>query len=224
MKPRPGTTPRLALALLVLAPPLAGGLALAGLPGEERREFLERPGQSQVGGRLALAESGLRFSVRSGAADQSLALEPGSVVRFRGPRRAAAIPPLYQVLVGEIARLSGTIRGVTDKAVTLSVPWQAAEVQIARSGVQAVIQRPGEARLFADRFDRIEPTRWTIEGKPEVVEASARDLPDPKRGVGPPAAEPRCSIVSRSRWPPVGSSSGLAIPGKLPRGSSGRWT
>ena len=61
--------------------------------------------------------------------------------------------------MGETARLSGMLRGVTDKAVTLSVPWQAAEVQIARPGVQAVIQRPGEARLFADRFDRIDADR-----------------------------------------------------------------
>src|SRR4051812_20226321 len=100
MKPRPRPTPRLAIALLVLAPPLAGGLAFAGLPGDDRREFLERPGQSQLAGRLALTDSGLKFTAGSGAAEQSLALEPGSVVRFPGSAPvAAAIPPLYQVSV-----------------------------------------------------------------------------------------------------------------------------
>lgn len=185
MKLHPGTLPRLAFALLALAPPLAGGQAFARLPGENPpRELLDRAGQARVEGRLAEAGSELRFSVGSGASERSLALEPGSVLTFEGSAPvAAAIPPLFQVSVGETARLSGMLRGVTDKAVTLSVPWQAAEVQIARSGVQAVIQRPGEARLFADRFNRIDATRWTVEGKPEVLALSGRDASDQQRGV-----------------------------------------
>ena len=190
MRSHPGPLPRLAFALLILAPTLACGRAFASLPVEELlRELLDRPGQPRVEGRLAEAGSELKFSVRSGASEQSLALAPGSVVSFQGNEpEPAAIPPLFHVSVGETARLSGMLRGVTDKTVTLSVPWQAAEVQIARSGVQAVIQRPGEARLFADRFDRLDATRWTVEGKPEVLAPSGRMPADQQRGVRLPAS------------------------------------
>ena len=91
------------------------------------------------------------------------------LVLFEGPAPAAtAIPPLFQVLVGENARLSGLLKSVSGSAVTLSVPWQSADVAVARPGVQAVFQRPGEARVFAETFRRIDPMRWTVTGKPQV--------------------------------------------------------
>src|SRR5262249_38912723 len=49
------------------------------------------------------------------------------------------------------------------------VPWQSSEITVARPGVQAVLQRPGEARVFADGFDRVDAARWSVTGKPEVV-------------------------------------------------------
>jgi hypothetical protein len=79
------------------------------------------------------------------------------------------------------------LRGITEKSVLMRVPWQAAEVQIARPGVQAVIQRPGEAKLFAESFDRIDAGRWTVEGKPDLVAPTGRDPSDPQRGVRLPA-------------------------------------
>jgi hypothetical protein len=105
-----------------------------------------------------------------GISEQVLKLEPGYVVTFQEQTSApSAIRPLFQVLIGECARISGQLRTVTESAVTLSVPWQPSMISIARPGVQGVLQRPGEAKVFAEAFDRVDPARWTVTGKPEVV-------------------------------------------------------
>jgi hypothetical protein len=151
-------------------------------------DLLERPGQPAVEGRLVL-QAGSAFSfvpVGAGAA-APLSLEPGAVIRFQGPALGAAtIPPLFHVSVGECARISGMIRGVSAQTVTLAVPWQAAPVQVARPGVQAILQRPGEASVFADGFRRIDPARWVVEGKPDL--ATPAEPEATRRGVRLPAS------------------------------------
>jgi hypothetical protein len=139
--------------------------------GAGTKDYLERPGGPRVEGRLvADASAGLGFLPHSDQAGKPLSLEPGSVVTLQGPEPAAvSSPPLFQVLVGENARLSGLLRSVSDKAVLLSVPWQASGITVARPGVQAVLQRPGEARVFVDEFQRLDRSRWAVTGNPEVV-------------------------------------------------------
>lgn len=160
------------VAPIVCACLLAGIAPAAGLSGEEptRSEILERTGGPRVEGRLAFeARGGFEFIPSARGEKKALHLEPGAVVSFPSREaRASALLPLYQVLVGETARISGQLRAVRDRAVTLAVPWQSAEVSVARPGVQAVLQRPGEARIFAEEFGRIDTTRWSVTGKPEL--------------------------------------------------------
>ena len=57
---------------------------------------------------------------------------------------------------------------------------------MSRPGVQAILQRPGEASVFADGFSRVDTARWTVEGKPEPV--AVGKLASPVRGLRLPAA------------------------------------
>jgi hypothetical protein len=133
-------------------------------------ESLDRPGNPRLEGRLVRdLSSGLSFLPR-GESSRAVALPPGSVVEFRGPGpSASAIPPLFQMRVGETARISGTLRAVGGKALVLGVPWQGGEVTIARPGVQALLQRPGEAGLFAEGFETLDRSRWSPEGSVELA-------------------------------------------------------
>jgi hypothetical protein len=134
-------------------------------------EVLERPGLPRLEGRLVGdGARGLGFVARGDKRGAPLPLEAGAMVRFQGPGPgAASIPPLYHVEIGATARISGMLRLVEDRAVTLSVPWQAAPVTLARPGVQAILQRTGEARVFADAFERLDLERWSKSGKVEPL-------------------------------------------------------
>ncbi len=151
--------------------------ATPGRGGDDRSAvvLLDRAGQPRIEGTLLLEPGGrLKLVPRDGRLSGPTTLEPGAIVSLPASApQVTAIPPLFRVQVGETARISGMLRAVTDKAVLLSVPWQAADVAVTRPGVQAVLQRPGEARLFADRFDRLEPARWSVRGKPQPAESLA---------------------------------------------------
>ncbi len=170
------------------AQPLGVGRMASQKPGESSAGavFLVRQGQPRLEGLLVFNEnSGLRF-LPGGDTKQELFLEPDSVVEFAGAAPGPdAIPPLFQVQLGETARISGTLRSVSAKAVELGVPWQSGDVRLARPGVQAVVQRPGEARIFGDRFERIDPVGWSVTGKPEVLTGGKGMLA--RRGVRLPA-------------------------------------
>ena len=126
-------------------------------------------------------------------------------VYFDDQRPAAtAIPPLFQVLVGENARISGLLKSVTGSAVMLSVPWQSADIRVARPGVQAVFQRPGEARVFADVFRQIDPLRWTVTGKPEVL--GEPEAGSPRQGLKIPAGGASVCASSTNRSFRAGST------------------
>jgi hypothetical protein len=99
-----------------------------------------------------------------------LAVEAGSVVHFSGAGpNALASPPPFRVLIGEALRLSGWLRGVSPTAIRLEVNWAGREVTLPRPGVQAVVQRHGEARVLGDGFETLDTARWAITGKPELV-------------------------------------------------------
>ena len=101
-----------------------------------------------------------------------LTLDAGSVVHCNGPGPdLSAGEPLFRVCVGDILRLSGSLRAITPAGVRIAVGWQAAEVALARPGVQAVLQRPGVARVFVDNFETLEPSRWTTSGNVSLVES-----------------------------------------------------
>ena len=163
-----------ALGLLGLAAVLGAGGGSVRAAGDRQSTgvFLERESRPKLEGDLLTDPTGgLKFLPLGGDQKQPLILGSGSTLSFQGTQpQAVSIPPLFRVQIGETARISGMLRSVGDKAVSLSVPWQSAEVVVARPGIQAVLQRPGEARLFADQFDRISDSRWSVSGKPEVLD------------------------------------------------------
>ena len=110
---------------------------------------------------------------------------------------STSIPPLFQARVGEIARISGTLGRITETEVRLAVPWQAGPVEVRRPGVQAVVQRFGEARILVDSFDALDGSKWTVGGKPTIV-ADAGPSPNDRALALPPGG---ASIEHRFEGP-----------------------
>jgi hypothetical protein len=136
---------------------------------QRRLETLERPGGQRVPGSLAGdARGGFSFQPSNGSSPNSL--EPGSVIHVDGPNPdVLASPAPFRVLAGEALRLSGVVRGISPSELRLGVNWQSQELTLMRPGVQAVIQRPGEARLLVDGFETVDRSRWSIDGKVQIV-------------------------------------------------------
>jgi hypothetical protein len=148
---------------MMLLGPVPGVLA------QPRLETIERPGGQRVQGRLVGdARGGFSFIPASGSAP--LLLEPGSVIHFDGTSPdVLASPAPIRVLAGEALRLSGAVKGISPSSLRLGVSWQSQEVTLTRPGVQAVIQRPGEARVLVDGFETLNASRWTKDGKVAIV-------------------------------------------------------
>jgi hypothetical protein len=185
------------------------------------RETLGRPGGPRTSGRLMLDRSGFGFLAEGGKDRKPLRLAPGAVVTF--PAReseAPALLPLFQVVAGESARISGQLRSIGERAVTLRVPWQSADVTVARPGVQSLLQRPGEARVFVEEFARIDPARWSVTGKPELF--ADPDGAAGRGGVRLPAGG--TSLVRRIEDPPIAGRLELSFrdDGRVVRGQV--WT
>ncbi len=153
-----------ALAACLLLPACAHGQAGV--------EELDRPDGQRIAGRIeGDVRSGFRFAPRGGG--PPIALEPGAVIRREGqgqgpgpgalPAAPAGLPP-FHLLVGEAARLSGSLRTLTGSEVRFAPAWQPGEVTMPRACLQAIVQRPGEARVLADGFETIDAARWSVTG------------------------------------------------------------
>jgi hypothetical protein len=137
--------------------------------GHTRIEVLARPDGRTVAGRLA-GDSRAGFGFTPTGASAPLALEAGAIIDFNGSGpNLLDSPPAFRVLIGESLRLSGSLRGITPTGVRLGLRWQASEATVPRPGVQAVVQRPGEARVLVDGFETLDGSRWSITGKPELT-------------------------------------------------------
>lgn len=158
-----------ALPALLWAVALAAPLAIAGDSGP--RVYLERPGGPRAEGRLLFdARSGLRFREAGADEGSSRAVEPGEEIAFDAPAPPSpSVPPLFRVEVGQTARISGTLKSVTERGVVFSVPWQSAEVEALRPGVQSLVQRFGEARALVDAFEKLDSSVWAISGEPRII-------------------------------------------------------
>jgi hypothetical protein len=154
---------------------LALGLALAisALPtisrGQTPIETLERPGGQRVQGWLeGNVRSGYRFQTQDRG--KPISLEAGSIIEVDGPGpEPVASATAFRVSAGESLRISGLVHSIDESSVKLKLSSQEEELTLPRPGVQSVIQRMGEARVLADGFDRLDPSRWSIEGKASVV-------------------------------------------------------
>jgi hypothetical protein len=138
----------------------------------------------RVGGRLAgRAASGFRF-IPDGSGTP-LSLETTGPIRLpgRAPDPSAAPPP-FRVVLGAGQRLSGRLMGLTRTTLTLATESSRMPLTIRRQAVQALLQRPGEALLLAERFERLDPSRWTVQGRPAVLD----ETPEHARGLRLPAA------------------------------------
>jgi len=146
-------------------------IAVPAVRGQTSGETLERLSGPRVEGRIrGDSRTGFHFTPADHPAG-TLPLEAGCVVHFQGlVADSLASPPPFRILVGEALRLSGTLQSVSPTSVHVGVSWQSRIIMLPRPGVQAVVQRTGEARLWFDDFETLEKTKWTIGGKPALVE------------------------------------------------------
>jgi hypothetical protein len=114
---------------------------------------------------------GFTFVPAPPAAPQPVPLDPGSVIVFDGPEPdpAAGFPP-FRVELGLGQRLSGRLASLDPRSVRMIDSSTAGPVTVARPGVTAVIQRPGEVVVFQDGFETIDGSRWTEKGDPDLVQ------------------------------------------------------
>lgn len=67
-------------------------------------------------------------------------------------------------------RISGTLKELGSTAIGFSVPWDEQSLRLPRAAARAVIQLPGESRIFADGFESLDSGRWALEGSPATAE------------------------------------------------------
>lgn len=143
-------------------------------------ESLERPGGESIPGRIAGdARSGFRFIPARGGAP--IMLEAGATIRRDDPSRPAtpsssapltAGPPPFYLLSGEAGRFSGLLRSLDGARAVFAPAWQTDDLTIPRACIQAIVQRPGEARILVESFDQIDRSRWSVSGDAIAAERS----------------------------------------------------
>jgi hypothetical protein len=156
-------------------------------------DTLVRPDGQRVAGKLrGDAARGFAFVPAQGG--QLLPLEPSAQVVFDGPEPdPAAGFPAFRVELGLGQRISGRLGPLDDRAVRVLDSSAGGPVTIARAGVSAVIQRPGEVLVFQDGFETIDGSRWTEAGDPDL------------------ANEPRTAGAHSLRIPAGGTSLGCQL-------------
>jgi len=178
--------------------------AVAGLRAELDR--LETPDGRAIVGRLT-ARGALVWEFLPQGGGRAVPVVEGAVIRLSGGvTDAAAAPPSFRVLMGEALRLSGVLRSIDPGSVVLWAAGVGREVTLPRPGVQAVIQRPGEARVLAESFDRLDAGRWVTTGSPALVTAPVRSAP---RALALPG--PASSVAARLNQPVTAGQIELAF-------------
>jgi hypothetical protein len=166
----PAQRANLLLALIaVTTTPLASAQGPSS-PSLARAETLERADGQRLGGKLVWdAAAGLRF-VPSGTT-AAIRLEPASVVTFEGPGPdpTSGDPP-FRIELGLDRRISGRLGTIDETQVQLADSSVGGPVTLARAGVRAVVQRPGEIQVFQEGFESIDGSRWAENGDPDVVD------------------------------------------------------
>ena len=148
----------------------AGGVVLltAVARGQPVVEELERPDGRRVPGRIeGDARSGFRFAPTDGGPrDRDGAGDGRSAGRGGPPERTSRRRPARRRSTCWPARPRGS-RGcsgaVTAVEVRWAPDWQSGAIAMPRGCVQSIVQRPGEARVLADSFEAIDPSRWSVD-------------------------------------------------------------
>jgi hypothetical protein len=154
--------------LLPLMPASLVGLRAQEPPAASvRMERLEAGDGRKTPGRVGGdAVSGFRFVAEEG----TIPLKPGALVIFEGPEPSplAGLPPFHASL-GLDQRISGRLVSVDEAEVRLAVGSGQQPVGVLRGGVQALLQRPGEAQVVTAGFETLDDDSWVPLGDPQVV-------------------------------------------------------
>jgi hypothetical protein len=135
-----------------------------------RHESIARAdGQATYGRVSGDAGAGFKFVPIGG--EPAVSLESAGVVTFDGPGADASsgYPPI-RVLLGLDQQISGRLGTVDDRSIRLDDGPGKATVVVSRGGAVALAQRPGEALVFQDGFEALDPGRWSHVGEPSIVD------------------------------------------------------
>src|SRR5262249_56948321 len=95
-----------------------------------------------------------------------------AVLTEGGASRPGRGEPPIQLLLGRDGRISGRLVGFDEQTIRVAVGDDERPVAIARGGVRALLQRPGEALVFRDGFEALDESRWSSRvGAPGLVES-----------------------------------------------------
>ena len=170
-------------------------------------------GTSWVGSLQEAGPGEFGFAAGNGKTIPILKLD---IVSFNGAGDPAASAAPFHVMLGRGERLSGRLRGVTADSVEIETEAGAAPLKIARAGVLALVQRPGEVQVLREDFEQLTPARWVETGEPDVTgdprRAGSKGLRLPAGGaaVTHRLAEP----LGSGRFEVVYFDSGQRVPGQ----------
>lgn len=111
---------------------------------------------------------GFRFTpIGDGTA---IPLETLSRVTFHttGPSPASASPP-FLIQLGFGGRISGRLGSSKPDEIQWEDSATGRTIALARAGIRAIDQRPGEAQVLHDGFETLDERRWSQVGLPETV-------------------------------------------------------
>jgi len=135
-----------------------------------------RDGQTWAGHLVADDDGSLRFETEDLA--RNLPLDRLARVRL-DPELAAgrSEAPPFALNFSLDQRLSGRLEAIDEDVVTLRLAEGREPIVIERAAVTALVQKPGEALVLTESFDRLDPQRWSeIEGR--VQAEPTADRPD----------------------------------------------
>ena len=159
---------------LGLALALVGfGLGADGPAVSTRTESIARGDGGTIQGRVVGdPRSGFRFEPTPGQPGNpaSLPLQAAGTIFFDGPAADPAVFPPIRVELGADGRISGRLGRADAAAIHLEDGPGGARVEILHAGAASLAQRPGEALVIRDGFERLDLQRWSLIGEPEMVQ------------------------------------------------------
>ena len=159
--------------------PVALTLALiasaAPAPAQAPPETAERLDGSRVAGRLVASQTENAEFVPDAPGPPIPWSEIARITSDgRGPSSTSGPAP-FQVRLGSGRKVSGQLLGLDRTTVKLAPATGPKPLTIARGGVSALVQRPGEVEALRDGFEALDPTRWSQTGRPVASAAKAQE-------------------------------------------------
>ena len=149
------------------------GLGADGPAAPTRTESIARGDGGTIAGRVVGdPRSGFRFEPTPGQPSNParLTLQAAGTISFDGPIADPSVFPPIRVELGGDERISGRLARSDDSTIHLEDGPGGRQVAIVRAGAAGLAQRPGEAVVIRDGFERLDLSRWVMSGEPEIVE------------------------------------------------------